>query len=195
MLGENSLDPSKILFCGIYWLSTDGNVKWLSKSPYPIGARDRETYEGLKKRGVNTELIGCATMTLPKYEGPRSGVISVDIDGPGERMTHSIGRKLSLEMEWKGCLEVIHKYGKAKEVHTSRLHVALPCIAMGTPVRYAGRMEGRTTILKEIGLKHNVMGLPDLSEWKSRYLEFLSRHIGMVAPLDAPVMPEAPPDP
>lgn len=46
------------------------------------------------------------------------------------------GRGLSDEQRFKLADELLHKYSTAKLVITSRIHCALPCLAMGTPVIY-----------------------------------------------------------
>lgn len=192
MLGPTGWDPSKVFFCGIYWLATQDNLKWLRRSPFPVGARDRETYAGLRRGGIQTELVGCATLTLPRYEGPRAGVISVDLDGPGVQMTHKVPKAASAQEEWQMCLDRIERYRTAQEVHTSRLHVALPCLALGTPVRYRGPQEGRTTILDAIGLKRDTLDLPDVSPWRKRYIEFLGKHLRINLHDGGPIIPRLP---
>lgn len=187
--GPMNENPARMLFSGIYWLVTGNNVDWLKRSPYPIGARDPETYDCLTRAKVRTQLIGCATLTLPTYTGKRSGEYSVDVDGPGEQLTHKL-RPGSFDDEWSACLRLLDKYRTAAAVHTTRLHVALPCVAMGTPVRYLGPEEGRTTIIKAIGLKHGVMGCPDVSAWKEQYISFLRAHLGEITPALEPVKPQ-----
>lgn len=49
---------------------------------------------------------------------------------------HLPGKGVSYEERFKLADEILEKYSKAKLVITSRIHCALPCLAMGTPVIY-----------------------------------------------------------
>ncbi|MEQ1161670.1 polysaccharide pyruvyl transferase family protein [Acinetobacter calcoaceticus] len=49
---------------------------------------------------------------------------------------HLPGKGVSYEQRFKLADELLEKYSKAKLVITSRIHCALPCLAMGTPVIY-----------------------------------------------------------
>jgi hypothetical protein len=64
-------------------------LDWLRRSPCPVGARDPATAARLSRAGISAELVGCATLTLPGYDGPRREILSVDFDGPGTRLTHA----------------------------------------------------------------------------------------------------------
>ncbi len=183
-------DPEDIFFCGVHWLVRNGNENWIGRSPHPIGARDPWTYNNLTRAGCRSELIGCATMTLPKCPGPRTGEISVDVDGPGERLTHKTPRSLTYDEEWDLCRWYLDKYKRASLVHTTRIHVAMPCVAMGTPVRYTGPQGPRTAILKEIGIEHGKESCPDISEWAERYRDFLRQYSGLQLRDGDPVKPE-----
>ena len=58
-------------------------LRWMAQSPFPIGARDPATADAANAVGLTASLIGCATLTLPPYHGPRKGIYSVDTIGPG----------------------------------------------------------------------------------------------------------------
>ncbi len=53
--------------------------------------------------------------------------------GPPDGAWDSI-RRLSFSMRMRRAQELLDQYGRAKLVITSRLHCALPCLALGTPV-------------------------------------------------------------
>jgi len=189
MLGPTAENPEKLLFAGIYWLCSHGNWKWLMRSPAPIGARDPETHIRLVEHGVYSKLIGCVTLTLPRYEGPRNGELYVDCEGPGESMSHSIPKDVKFDEEWDLCLNRLDRYRKATLVHTSRIHVAMPCVAMGTPVRYTGKIDGRTSIIPAIGIAIGEPCLPDIRKWRDSYIEYLAQYAGIGASMDVPVKP------
>lgn len=152
-------------------------LRWMARSPYPIGARDPFTVEQMRIAGLPSTLIGCATLTLPRYDGPRAGVYSVDYPGPGERLSHHISRGDSVARQWEMALQALARYRTAEAVYTSRLHVALPCLAYGTPVwisdpRSAWR-PGRFGIVEELGVPYETLVTADVSPWARRYVAFL----------------------
>jgi len=177
-LGDNCL------FAGIHLNEWDTPIPqflpWLAASPWPIGARDPWTERKLRATGFeNVVMVGCPTMTLPRYEGPRLGEISVDVDGPGERLTHNIG-KLTIHEEWDRALKYLERYRKARQVTTNRLHVSVPCLAYGTPVKFirvAWRHE-RLTLLDHLGIKDGQATVTNIATPALRYVAFLKQHLG-----------------
>ncbi|MCM1251871.1 MAG: polysaccharide pyruvyl transferase family protein [Clostridium sp.] len=121
----------------------------------PIGCRDEATLNMFRRKGVEAYLSGCLTLTLPKRkEKPdKEKVFLVDIPTALEKympeaikenceyVTHE-GKIGVVPMSEATCYEVdalaktiYTKYEKeATLVITSRLHAAVPCIAMGIPV-------------------------------------------------------------
>ena len=177
---------------GPFWREQE-YLQWMARSPYPIGARDQFTVDAARSAGLDTVFIGCATMTLPRYEGPRAGVYSVDYDGPGDRLTHRISRRDTVATQWSMAIEMLSKYRTAEAVYTSRLHVALPCLAFGTPVwiaspRRAWKPE-RFSIVKELGLRYETLVTADISEWVGRYVEFLESHLNISIVSETAKMP------
>lgn len=130
----------------------------------PIGCRDRNTRDFLKKLGLNAYFSGCMTLTLDKRtcapDKKEEKVFVVDLDPKiQKKLTPEIIRKnldgniidytITHFYYWneypvteKGAQEfeeharyVLNKYkNEAKLVITSKIHVAMPCIAMGIPV-------------------------------------------------------------
>jgi hypothetical protein len=116
----------------------------------PIGCRDLATYVKIRRAGIPGYIAYCSTLTFPRYNGPRQGTIIVDVhrdaraqlpsslrDG-SQRLSHEI---IDPEILY-GSVATRHdfiqhrleQYRTAELVITGRLHCALPCIAMGTPV-------------------------------------------------------------
>ncbi len=171
--------------------------RWMANSPYPIGARDPSTLKQMQSAGLRSVLIGCATLTLPRYDGPRGGVYSVDCSGPGQRLTHHISRRDSVSSQWDWAMNALAKYRTAEAVYTSRLHAALPCLAYGTPVWIANPHRGawqprRFGILEEMGLPYETLVTADVSPWAQRYIEFLQTHLSKRIESGDPKMPVAP---
>jgi hypothetical protein len=115
--------------------------KWL-KSKEPIGCRDTWTMKRLQKAGIAAYFSGCLTLTFPYYRGKREGVVYVDRIPDKWKVTEGTylshrnpqGDKQSVEERLKLAQEHLNIYKTASLVITKRLHVALPCLAMGTPV-------------------------------------------------------------
>ena len=120
----------------------------------PIGCRDSGTMELLKSKGISNYFSGCMTLTIeknPKVE-KKDYICIVDIEEEAEKYlkenlkgketiikrTHVLdkekNKKLSWDRRFKNVRELLDTYQAAKLVITSRLHCALPCLALGTPV-------------------------------------------------------------
>ena len=132
-------------------------------------------------------------MTFPKYSGPRKGIFSVDYSGPGVCLSHKIARSMNVVEQWELATTYLDYYRTAETVYTSRLHVAIPCLAMGTPVFVASPVRAplreRFTLLDEIGVKYDQICSIDLSAWASRYREFLGCQLGIPITEREPVLP------
>lgn len=177
-LGDNCL------FAGIYLFSGTpirDFLPWLQASPWPIGVRDPWTVARLQEAGLqNVRLIGCPTMTLAPYTGSRSGQYAVDAEGPGDRSSHEDYSHLSVREQWDLALSLLDRYRTAELVTTNRLHVALPCLAFGTPVHFVRKNiweKHRLSILDHLGVKDDETKL-DLSESAKMYRKFLADHLG-----------------
>jgi hypothetical protein len=176
---------SSAVFAGVF-LSPGAprHADWVAKCDNPpIGARDPFTYETLARKGVPVELIGCATMTLPRFTGPRSGELHVDDDTPC-CMTNSI----PFDMPWLDQLILaecrLDQLQRAAVVYTKRLHIALPCLAFGTRVVWSksgDHANERFSILDALN--------EDSSAWGDRYRQFLCRALSNARPSCAASMP------
>lgn len=115
----------------------------------PVGARDYSTLKELQKRGIPSYFSGCLTLTLENPYKERSEIIyAVDLDDECikfikshtrykvELLSHKVIKEEETfnEKKFKCAEELLEKYRKAKCVITSRLHVAMPCLAFKTPV-------------------------------------------------------------
>ena len=125
--------------------------------PYqPIGCRDRSTAEFLSTCGLKTYFSGCMTLTFDKrIQEPKNGkVFIVDLTTESYNnlpehikqmgdtsITHfyywneyPVTEKGAQEFE-KTARNILDRYRhEARLVITSKIHVAMPCIAIGIPV-------------------------------------------------------------
>lgn len=131
----------------------------------PIGCRDIQTMEALKKWGVKSYLSGCATMTFPeRLKQPTTPkVMLVDVRKKYFRKnernnllfnSHDLLTPiLKNETKFQIAEEFLNYYhDHAGLVVTSKIHCAMPCFAMGIPTIYAGVQDERTAVVDLIGL-------------------------------------------
>lgn len=125
----------------------------------PIGCRDHQTVDLFKGIGIEAYFSGCLTLTLEnKYDYRTEDIYIVD---PFYRFTYDkdyrkfcmdklipekykdkvtfISHKYEdhdVEKRFEYAEGLLKKYATAKMVITSRIHCALPCLALGTPVYF-----------------------------------------------------------
>lgn len=131
--------------------STEG-VEYLKKHQ-PIGCRDAGTAKVLNKYGIEAFYSGCLTLTFPRrttvIDNGAKEIFIVGVDKELEaiipksirkkaiRINQSSLRlpKVSCELKRKIAQELLDGYAKdAQLVITSKIHCAMPCLAMGIPV-------------------------------------------------------------
>lgn len=114
----------------------------------PVGARDYFTLEQLERRGIPAYHSGCLTLTLPRRESiVRAGtIVACDLSPaalahlraiatrPVEEVTHLGGEHLDAAGRDAAANALLDLYAGAAAVVTTRIHAALPCLALGTPV-------------------------------------------------------------
>ena len=129
------------------------------KKAAPIGARDTRTLSKLKDMGVSTYFSGCLTLTWnPNIRNqsptPRTQVVVVDTSSGKQGVSTLVPEAyLNNSLEYSNHLGSVTRpffhwpfqfaYGslltiaQARVVVTSRIHVALPAVGLGTPVIFA----------------------------------------------------------
>lgn len=121
----------------------------------PVGCRDHSTLEFLQEQGIDAYFSGCLTLTIPKQKETSDAgtyVCLVDLNEKHLKhakellkdtgleirvMSHNCDYRNSnatLEERFEKVEEYLTQYQNAKFVITRRLHVTLPCIALGVPV-------------------------------------------------------------
>ena len=118
----------------------------------PVGARDFETIKRLEKNNIDAYFSGCMTLTLEKFckIKKKKKICLVDVSNEIiskvkentnyeiEVLSHTLNQreteKKNINERMNDVEKILKKYQESKLVITTRLHVALPCIALGTPV-------------------------------------------------------------
>jgi hypothetical protein len=119
----------------------------------PVGARDRFTEDLFARYDVPSYYSGCLTLTVTARAGEEHGrVVACDLAPP---LIDALGRRFGeaplvvTQHEAPATPERIRRekaerllstYAGARCVVTSRLHCALPCLALGTPVLFIPSM-------------------------------------------------------
>lgn len=126
---------------GALWLNQNG----------PVGARDEYTLNLLRRFHIDTYFSGCITLTLNRFEDVKKHdrIVAVDISKEliyyiyaqtGEYpicKTHKINlAPYEISQRFAIVEEYLKIYQGASLVVTTRLHAALPAIALGTPVLF-----------------------------------------------------------
>lgn len=177
----------------------------------PIGCRDYYTRDQLQALEIESYFSGCITMTIPKMpETSEKGsyICLVDLEEKvankmkkllAEKnmdvrvITHN--RERNSEMSWedreKQVTDLLTLYQNARCVVTKRLHCALPCLALETPVFMIKEMEDdirfdpyydflhRTTVTKFMKdeYSYDFMNPPANKDDYKKYREELITHI------------------
>ncbi|HKP75251.1 MAG TPA: polysaccharide pyruvyl transferase family protein [Longimicrobiaceae bacterium] len=125
------------------------NLAWLHRHG-PVGARDPHTLELLTRRGIEAWYSGCLTLTLPPRDRSLAGerVVACGLGPevvaglarrtrhPPVAVDHVGGSVTGAGERMERAAELLDMYAAARLVVTSRVHCALPCLAMGTPVLF-----------------------------------------------------------
>ena len=151
------------------------------KKYQPIGCRDFHTLKALRRYGIDSYFSSCLTTTLDidylVNEKERTNEIifndyffgyDLKIDNYIKSLksynlsnithtNHLFNLKLTLFERFKMAKNLIYKYAKAKLVITTRIHGALPCLALNTPCIFVNknfdtRLDGLYELLNTVGI-------------------------------------------
>jgi hypothetical protein len=139
-LSTSRLIPSDILVAG-------ENLAYLRRHQ-PIGARDLRTRQLLSRHGIDSYFSGCLTLTLGQdataaradyvcavdLETPLYDALQARTHGRTIRVGHSDRNGGTFAERAALASSRLSLYAHAKCVVTTRLHCALPCLALQTPV-------------------------------------------------------------
>ncbi|WP_160069587.1 polysaccharide pyruvyl transferase family protein [Sphingobacterium bovisgrunnientis] len=122
---------------GLKYKSDDRNDKI-----YMVDVLYKDDYKQLYKDfpiRILSHLIKGKIFKMFDREKKIKKIIPSDILNKAEYLTHSYWNKDYSESErFEIAEDLLRKFSKAKLVITSRIHCALPCLAMGTPVVFIG---------------------------------------------------------
>lgn len=128
----------------------DYGATWMLENG-PIGCRDTSTLRLMEQYGIPSYFSGCITLTIDPYKDVDNHrkICLVDVpesvksfvrehtDKECVDMTHSI--KMTT-LDWDARRKIVERqlryYQGASLVVTTRLHAALPCLALGVPVLF-----------------------------------------------------------
>ncbi len=133
--------------------STASSTRYLNQMTErfgPIGCRDLATVQFLEGLGLDAYFSGCVTLTLQENSAldPLDIVLAVDTPSAVEHeirrvspvpvvaVSPVIPTALPSLARRRYALLLLHLYQRSRVVFTSRLHAALPSLALGTPVVY-----------------------------------------------------------
>lgn len=136
------------------------------KENEPIGCRDASTLQMLQELGIEAYFSGCLTLTLQPFPDVKKQDYICLVDVPPEAaeyvkkkgysvriMSHNNSslKKMSPQERLEQAERYLKIYQSARCVLTSRLHCALPCTGLGTPVLvlYAPEYDERFSRLKK----------------------------------------------
>lgn len=169
---KNGRVPSHFMF-------SRKSVKYL-KEHSPVGGRDTFTVKELKKVGIDTFFSGCLTMTLKRYSNVRKDYVCL-VD-PTNELLQFVKQRTNREIvvvrpeknDWpenyveriKKAEELLKVYSEAHMLITSRLHGALPSLAMKTPVLL---LEGKFGDERFEGLKYFVNSCTTSDLYSGKY--------------------------
>jgi drug/metabolite transporter (DMT)-like permease len=144
------------------------------KSKAPIGARDMVTKKFMDKLQVPSFFSGCMTLSLrirnPQPLEKRDNTIYItDLSKENMKLLpewivkkaklvrhkfdYGLRPSLLTQERFVDAYKILEKYSQARLVITQRIHAALPCVAMGTPVIFfsAAKMPGGGVDFKSHG--------------------------------------------
>lgn len=166
----SGLDPRRLL--------TEGRSREFLMDYAPVGARDTNTMRLLQDSGISTYYSGCLSLTLDRPHVPRIHDMVVANDIPAraaERLTACTAKRVlytshlsdipDMRARFARARGLLALYASASCVVTTRLHCALPCLAMGTPVLF---LDTPYSEYRAAGLRNLLRHAPVEGFWSGR---------------------------
>lgn len=147
--------PEKNFF--IKNLFSPKNIEYLLENG-PVGTRDLETLYLLQKHDIPSYFSGCMTLTLPKNDKiqKQEYILCVDVKKEIVEALRKITKRkiycispvtkyplLTSDEKFEYALSYLNAYQSAYAVITTRLHTAMPCLALETPVLLIDDSKGK----------------------------------------------------
>lgn len=162
-------------------------IEYLKKYE-PIGLRDSLVKDQLQKLNVDCYYSGCATLTLSKYEKVLKNdyICLVDIDyfvsakiknhyDHVVEKTHYVNEKytkLDFNKRFDKVEELLKEYQSYKCVITTRLHCALPCLALGVPVLLVYDEENQD-VVNRLGEFTKILNFVTKKEFEKDFIDII----------------------
>ncbi|XP_013391975.1 uncharacterized protein LOC106160029 [Lingula anatina] len=125
--------------------------KYYLKEHGPVGARDESTLRVLREKNISVYMSACLTLLLQNSNPTvkQENVLVVDVDQRALELivpydirktaitvTYNLSNSIKFDRlaRYETAHRLMEQYSRAKLVLTSRIHLALPCVAMGIPV-------------------------------------------------------------
>lgn len=192
---EMKVDGINLIYNNLHIDATDEDILAkrinIMRSHQPIGCRDRYTTNLLKQAGLEVFFNYCLTLMFDRRKkAPINGKVffvdvNEDINLPiviKRNKIHHIAHEdhilPSFKDKMKRAQEILDLYrNEARLVMTSRLHCALPCIAMGVPVILLASHEyNRLALAEEFIPLYKVGKWGDITEY-GRKISSLERSV------------------
>jgi len=126
------------------------NIDYLKKQA-PFGCRDYDTLDFFRNHGIEAYFSGCLTLLI---KNPNIGrrhteniylvdvkseftqILPLEVQEKAITVTHNMKDTNMYDSlaRFTAAYQLMETYASAKLVITQRIHCALPCVAMGTPV-------------------------------------------------------------
>lgn len=210
---------------GIPFTRLDGAGKRYLDGCAPIGCRDVRTAQLMERTGIPHQLTGCLTLTLQRPPVRTQSYICC-VDVPREAMqtlrTYAAGatvQELSHQLEnpsddfntrMNNVKQMLRMYAGARFVITRRLHCAMACLAVGTPVlllynsdyeditRFAPMngmvrtqpVEGFIRQLEQGGLPEPWSNPMGLEAWQDRLKQAVQEGLARAEAMALPIIPD-----
>ncbi|XP_023930745.1 uncharacterized protein LOC106160056 [Lingula anatina] len=139
----------------------------------PVGARDQSTFQVLRDKNIPVYMSACLTLLIHNGNSDlkREDVLVVDVDRRAVELIvpyhirksaitaiHNLPSSMKFDIiaRYEAANHLMEQYSRAKLVLTSRIHFALPCLAMEIPVVFV------KTALSPKGERDRTDGLTEL---------------------------------
>ncbi len=178
----------------------------------PIGARDTWTMALLREKGIDSYFSGCVTLTLGAGAATARGdyVCAVDLAEPVLKRlrargrivvtTHADATPAPFAERVLRAERLLSLYAQARCVVTSRLHAALPCLALGTPVllvlsaKDPYRFDGLKELMRHCAPEEFPPGDFDVNDPPPNGDAYLAYRHALIRTINAFIDPAAAPD-
>lgn len=210
---------------GVPFTRLEGAGKRYLDGCAPIGCRDVRTARLMERTGIPHQLTGCLTLTLKRpsvrtqsyiccVDVPREAVDTLRTYAAGttiQELTHQLDEpSADFSVRMNNVKQMLRLYAGARFVITRRLHCAMACLAVGTPVLllYNSHYEDITRFapmdemvrtqpvddfirqLKQTGLPEPWCNPMGLEAWQDKLTHAVTEGIARAEKMPLPIIPD-----